>query len=121
MKKPNVCAAVALACALVVAGCGGGGSVNVGVVVVENGVSVPRLDIVLSRAGPQAIRIDWSDDTIVATFTVTRDGLVLAAGLDDISLIDASVYFNVQYCYQVLGYDRAGHVVSATDSACIVV
>ena len=125
MKKLNhgrgVCAAVVLACAMVIAGCGGGGSVSVGVVVVGGGVSVPRLDIVLSRPGPQAIQIDWSDDATVDTFTVRRNGSVLVDRLDTISLIDASVRFNVQYCYQVFGYDRAGQLVSATDSACVVV
>lgn len=110
--------AFALAWALAVTGCGGGGSVDV--VVVGNGVSVPRLDIVLSRPGPQAIQVDWSDDPAVARFTVSRNGLVLADSVATTSLIDASVVFNVQYCYQVFGYDQAGQLVSATDTACAV-
>ena len=110
---------VILACALAVAGCGGGGSADL--ILVGGGVSVPRLDIALSRPGPQAIQVDWSDDSLVDTFTVTRNGFVLADAVDAVTLIDASVVFDVEYCYQVFGYDFAGQLVSATDLACAVV
>jgi hypothetical protein len=36
------------------------------------------------------------------------------------SVVDSSVAFNVEYCYQVFGYDFAGHLISATEEACIV-
>ncbi|MEP7058396.1 MAG: hypothetical protein ABI809_11560 [Caldimonas sp.] len=112
---------LALAFVLSIVGCGGGGSADVGVVVVGGGISVARLDVVLSRPGPLTIQIDWSDDPAVYSYTVTRDGATLAAGLASSVLIDASVIFNVQYCYQVFGYDRSGQVISATEVACVIV
>ncbi len=112
-------AALALACAVAVVGCGGGGSAEL--VVVGGGSSVPRLDIALTRIGPQTIQVDWSDDSLVDTFTVSRNGFVLADRVTTTTLVDASVVFNVQYCYQVLGYDRRGQLVSATSEACVVV
>jgi len=112
-------AAIALAFAGAVAGCGGGGSADI--VVVGGGASVPRLDIALSRPGPRTIQVDWSEDSLVDTFTVTRNGVTLADDVNAVTLIDDSVAFDVEYCYQVFGYDRVGRLVSATDEACIVV
>lgn len=109
------------ALALAVAGCGGGGDGGGADVVVVAGAPVLRLDIALSRPGPQAIQLDWSDDSYVNTYVVTRDGYTLADALTTTTLIDASVIFNVQYCYQVLGYDFNGHLISATDVACVIV
>lgn len=114
----NRSAAVTLACVIAVVGCGGGGSAEL--VVVGGGSSVPRLDIVLTRVGPQTIQVDWSDDSLVDTFRVSRNGFVLADGVTTTTLIDASVVFSVQYCYQVLGYDRTGQLVSATGEACVL-
>ena len=119
IKARLACAALALACTVAVVGCGGGGSAEL--VVVGGGSSVPRLDIALTRVGPQTIQVDWSDDSLVDTFTVSRNGFVLADRVTTITLVDASVVFNVQYCYQVLGYDRRGQLVSATSEACVVV
>jgi len=56
-------------------------------------------------------------NSYVDTFVVTRDGFTLADALTTTTLIDASVIFNVQYCYQVLGYDFNGQLISAMDVA----
>ena len=115
----SLCAAVALALATALAGCGGGGSVEV--VVVADGSSVPRLDIGLSRAGPLSIQVAWSDDPEAESFLVARNGLTLVDSVNATSVVDASVTFNREYCYQVFGYDFAGRLVSATEEACVIV
>jgi len=120
MNKQSVRGLIA-ALALAVAGCGGGGDGGSADVVVVAGAPVLRLDIALSRPGPQAIQLDWSDDSYVDTYVVTRDGFTLADAVTTTTLIDASVIFNVQYCYQVLGYDFNGQLISATDVACVIV
>jgi hypothetical protein len=112
-------AAVGLAFAVALAGCGGGGSADV--VVVANGSSVPRLDIALSRAGPLAIQVAWSDDPAAESFLVARNRLTLVDSIDATSVVDSSVAFNVEYCYQVFGYDFSGRLISATDEACVIV
>ena len=112
---------LAIALALAVAGCGGGGDGGSADVVVVGGAPVLRLDIALSRPGPQAIQLDWSDDSYVDSYVVTRDGFTLADPVTTTTLIDASVIFNVQYCYQVLGYDFNRQLISATDVACVIV
>ena len=109
--------ALALAMGLALTGCGGGLDVSL----VIGGTHVARLDIALSRSGPQAIRIDWSDDRYVDTYVVSRDGSTLASSLTTTTLIDASVISNAQYCYRVLGYDFIGVLVSASEVACITV
>ena len=111
-------AAVTLALAVALAGCGGGGSAEV--VVVADGSSVLRLDIGLSRAGPGAIQVVWSDDPDVESFLVARNGRTLVDSVNATSVVDASVAFNVEYCYQVFGYDVAGRLISATEEACVV-
>ena len=115
----SVLTAMALAFAL--SGCGGGGGGGNADVVVVAGVPVLRLDIVLSRPGPEAIQLDWSDDSYVDSYVVVRDGYTLASSVTTTTLIDTSVVFNVQYCYQVLGYDGVGQLISATDVACVIV
>ena len=111
-------AAVVLALAAAVAGCGGGGSADF--VVVADGSSVLRLDIGLSRAGPLSVQVAWSDDPDVDSFLVARNGLTLVDSVNATSIVDSSVAFNVEYCYQVFGYDFAGRLISATEEACIV-
>ena len=113
-----VYAAAVLAVVTALAGCGGGGSADV--VVVADGSSVLRLDIGLSRVGPGAIQVAWSDDPDVESFLVARNGLTLVDSVNATSVVDSSVAFNVEYCYQVFGYDFAGHLISATEEACIV-
>ena len=112
-------AAVGLAIAVALAGCGGGGSADL--IVVADGSSVPRLDIGISRVGPGAVQIAWSDDPDVESFLVARNGLTLVDSVNATSVVDSSVAFNVEYCYQVFGYDFAGHLISATEEACVIV
>ena len=111
-----------MAATLVVAGCGGGG--EVGVVVsaplVSAGPAVGTLGIALTRVGPQAIQVDWSDDPYVAYYTVRRDGYALAS-VDANTLIDASVVLDASYCYRVEGYDSAGGLLDLSDVACVTV
>lgn len=63
-------------------------------------------------------QIDWSDDPYVARFIVRRDGHTLA-NVNATSLIDASVFVDESYCYQVSGYDTSGLLVAASDTACV--
>jgi hypothetical protein len=108
--------AAVLVCAAAVSGCGGG---SAEVVVVDDGLPpVALLEIALTRVGPEAIAIDWSDDPYVARFIVFRDGRTLA-NVNATSLIDASVFVNERYCYQVAGYDGSGLLVAASDTACV--
>lgn len=98
--------------------CGGGGSVDVGVVVPVQPPAIAPLTLVLTRVGPEAIEVDWSDDPRVARFLVLRDGYVLATTTTT-TLIDNSVIVNETYCYQVQGQDTAGYLVAATSNGCI--
>ena len=102
------------------AGCGGGGDVAVGVVVPVEQVEVVPLALALTRVGPQAVEVEWSDDPIVASFLVLRDGFVLAR-VDALSLVDASVFVDFTYCYQVEGYDASGLLVAASSTGCITI
>jgi len=109
--------AAVLVCAAAVSGCGGGGYAEV--VVVDDGPPpVALLEIALTRVGPEAIAIDWSDDPYVARFIVRRDGHTLA-NVNATSLIDASVFVDESYCYQVSGYDTSGLLVAASGAACV--
>ena len=102
------------------AACGGGGSVDVGVVVPVQPPAIALLTLVLTRVGPEAIEVDWSDDPRVARFLVLRDGYALATTTTTTTtLIDNSVIVNETYCYQVQGQDAAGYLVSATSNGCI--
>ncbi|MBC7994292.1 MAG: hypothetical protein H7Z15_13770 [Rhizobacter sp.] len=112
-------AALCLAVVAGVAGCGGGAEVDV-VVVAPPPAPIAGLDLVLTRVGPEAVQVDWSDDPEAASFVVRRNGRTLAQ-VDALSLIDASVQFDGYYCYDVAGFDRAGELVSASDTACITI
>lgn len=100
------------------AACGGGGDVTV-VASVQQPAVAP-LTLALTRVGPEAVQVDWSDDSYVASFQVVRDGYPLAT-VTTTSLVDASVLVNETYCYQVQGYDAAGQLVAATSSGCITI
>ena len=117
-------AAAVLALVAGIAGCGGGADV---VVVAPPPPPPPspspviaHLDIALTRVGPEAVQVDWSDDPDAASFVVRRGGRTLAQ-VDAISLIDASVQFNGYYCYDVAGYDSRGELVSFSDTVCITI
>lgn len=101
------------------AACGGGGGVDVGVVVPAQPLVIAPLTLVLTRVGLEAIQVDWSDDPHVARFLVLRDGYSLATTTATTTLIDNSVIVNERYCYQVQGQDAAGYLVAATSNGCI--
>lgn len=107
---------MAVIAALWLAGCGGGADVAV----VGGGPALARLDIAVAQVGPNAVRVDWSDDPRVAVFTVFRDGFVLAE-VDALSLIDTTVRTGNSYCYHVDGFDDFNQLVSASDSACVTI
>lgn len=108
------------------AGCGGGGDggdsvgVGVGVVVPVQQPAVAPLTLLLTRVGPEAVEVDWSDEPRVASFSVLRDGFALAT-VTSLSLIDTSVFFDNTYCYQVVGHDLAGQLVAASSTGCITI
>ena len=104
------------------AACGGGSvDVGVGVVIPVQQPVVAPLTLVLTRVGPEAIQVDWSDDPRAASFLVLRDGFALATVTTTTSLIDASVLINETFCYQVQGFDAAGQLVAASSSGCIAI
>lgn len=104
------------------AACGGGGevAVGVGVVVPIQQPVVAPLTLALTRVGPEAIAVDWSDDLHVASFVVVRDGAALAT-VTTTSLIDASALIDETYCYQVQGFDAAGLLVAASSIGCVTI
>lgn len=108
----------AVICVVVLAGCGGGGSVDAGVV--AGPPPVAALGINLTRVGPEAIQVDWSDDPYVDSFLVRRDGYLLAR-VRSLSLVDASVLIGNSYCYDVAGYDASGVLIAASATACITI
>lgn len=109
--------AAALICVVTIAGCGGGGYAEV--VVVDDGPPpIAPLAIGLTRVGPEAIEVAWSDDPYVDRFVVRRDGFTLA-NVNALTLIDVSVFVDERYCYDVLGYDRSGLLVAASATACV--
>ena len=67
------------------------------------------------------MQVDWSDDTYVTDFTVSRDGYVLASYVNSTTLIDQSVVFDQTYCYLVDGYDDGGNLIAQSDPACITI
>lgn len=101
-------------------GGGGGGYVDITVPVVVQPQPVAPLSLALTRVGPQAIELDWSDNPYVARFVVIRDGYLLAT-VNDITLIDNSVYVNETHCYQVQGYDGTKQLVAASSTGCVTV
>lgn len=100
----------------VVAGCSGG---SADVVVVASPPPITALGILLTRIGPETVQVDWTNDPNVQIFTVNRQGYPLVNVRLTTTVIDNSVLFGQSYCYQVLGYDRAGNLIAATDQACI--
>lgn len=108
----------ALISVLMVAGCGGGADVAI---VVAAPPPVTALDIVLTRTGPQTVQVDWSDDPYVASFVVGRDGSALVTNVTSTTVVDNSVVFDQSYCYWVDGYDGAGNLIAASDTACITI
>lgn len=98
----------------------GGGELTVGLVVPVQQPVVAPLTLALTRVGPEAIAVDWSDDPLVARFVVLRDGVSLAT-VTTTSLIDASVLINETYCYQVQGFDAAWLLVAASSIGCVTI
>jgi hypothetical protein len=97
-----------------------GVGVGVGVIVPVQPPAIAPLTLVLTRIGPEAIEVDWSDDPGVARFVVFRDGYALATTTTTTTtLIDNSVFVNETYCYQVRGQDAAGYLLAATSNGCI--
>lgn len=107
--------AAVLACVAALAACGGSVEVGIGD---DDPPPVAGLALQLTRIGPEAIEVAWSDDRYAATFVVRRDGYRLAT-VNSLSLIDASVLADETYCYQVSGYDIDGFLVSASSTGCI--
>jgi hypothetical protein len=104
-----------LACATMLAACSGSVEVGIGD---DDPPPVAGLAMTLTRVGPEAIEVAWSDDRYAASFVVRRDGYRLAT-VTGLSLIDASVLIDETYCYQVSGYDAYGYLVSASATACV--
>lgn len=98
----------------------GGGEVSVGLVVPVQQPVVAPLTLALTRVGPEAIQVDWSDNPHVARFVVLRDGVTLATVITT-SLIDASVFINETHCYQVQGFDATGLLVATSSVGCITI
>lgn len=94
--------------------------VGVGVVVPVQQSDVAPLSLTLTRLGPEAVEVDWSDDPRAVSFLVIRDGFDLAT-VTSTSLVDNSVIFDETYCYQVEGHDAAGRLVAASSNGCITI
>jgi hypothetical protein len=109
----------AVAVAFLLTGCGGGGSFYL--FVGSDGTSVPRLELVVSRVGPRSIQLEWTDDSRADTFQVERNSATLLSSIKATSVVDSSFLANAQHCYQVFGFDSAGHLVSASEEVCIAV
>lgn len=121
MAKPlftrfrSLLAALSIAAGL--AGCGDG-SVYVSTPVVVAQSPVAYLDLVPTRIGPQTIRLDWSYDPAAYSYVVRRDGFDLA-NVSSVTLIDDSVLFGNRYCYDVIGLNFGGRIVSQSPLACL--
>lgn len=113
-------AAAVLALVAGISGCGGGAEVVVVAPPPPPSPVIAHLDIALTRVGPEAVQVDWSDDPEAASFVVRRGGRTLAQ-VDALTLIDASVQFDGYYCYDVAGYDSGGDLVSYSDTVCITI
>jgi hypothetical protein len=75
----------------------------------------------LTRVGPEAVELDWSDDPYVDSFLVVRNDVAFATVTSTTSLIDATAYVNGTYCYQVQGYDVTGALIAASSTGCITI
>jgi hypothetical protein len=111
--------------ALALAACGHGGyydpvpvSVGVGVAVPVGPPPISGLGLQLTRVGPESIQLDWSFEPYAAVYEVSRDGFPLASVRAN-SLIDASGLIGDRYCYQVVGRDGRGVVVSTSSVGCL--
>jgi len=97
-------------------------------VTVGIGISVPvgrpppapvaGLGLQLTRLGPEAVQLAWSFDPYAAFYEVSRNGHPLASARAT-SLIDASVLIGDRYCYQVVGLDGRGALVSTSSVGCL--
>ena len=96
-------------------GCGGGGDASV------QQPAIAPLTLTLTRVGPEAVQLDWSDDPYVDSFLVVRNDIAFATVTSTTSLIDATAYINGNYCYQVQGYDVTGLLIAATSTGCITI
>lgn len=124
MRTTSRIAAAGLAAALL-AGCADGYyhdpvpvTVGVAVGVPVGPPPVAGLGLRLTRVGPEAVQLDWSADPYAAAYDVSRDGYPLAT-VASTSLIDASGLIGDRYCYQVVGRDRRGVVVSTSGVGCL--
>lgn len=124
MIRATKLAATAFA-ALALAACGHGGyydpvpvSVGVGVAVPVGPPPISGLGLQLTRVGPESIQLDWSFEPYAAVYEVSRDGFPLASVRAN-SLIDASGLIGDRYCYQVVGRDGRGVVVSTSSVGCL--
>ena len=108
---------LALVVAIGLAGCGAG-TVYVSAPVVVAQAPVAYLDLVPTRIGPQTVRLDWSYDPAAYSYLVRRDGFDLA-NVSAVTVIDDSGLFGNRYCYDVLGLNYAGQVLSQSQVACI--
>lgn len=108
---------VAMAVSTGLAGCGDG-SVYVSTPVVVAQPAVAFLDLVPTRIGPDTVRLDWSFDPAASSYIVRRDGFTLA-NVATVTLIDDSVLFGNRYCYDVLGLNFSGRVISQSPLACV--
>jgi len=106
--------AATLLAAASLAACGHGGHDPAPVAAVQ----VAGLGLQLTRVGPESIRLDWSFDPYAAAYDVTRDGYPLAS-VRGTSLIDASGVIGDRYCYQVVGRDGRGVIVSTSSAGCL--
>ena len=104
------------------AACGGGGdlAVGIGVIVPVQPPSLAPPALALTRLGPADIEVAWSDDPLVASFLVLRNGSALIS-VPTTRVIDSSVYINATYCYQVQGYDFRGWLVASSSTGCLTV
>lgn len=123
LDRPGIKLVAALAMALCLVACGGGGEGYGGVYVdVPVQQAVPAAPIQLSLdlvpVGPNALEISWSDYPYVSSYSVLRDGSSLAS-VAGTSLVDASLYYRGTYCYQVQGYDARGRLIATTRVGCI--
>lgn len=96
----------------------GEGSVYVSTPVVVAQAPIAYLDLVPTRIGPQTVQLDWSYDPAIYSYAIRRDGFDLAH-VSTVTLIDDSGFLGNRYCYDVLGLNYGGQVISQSPIACI--
>jgi len=62
----------------------------------------------------------WEPFLPVAEFLIIRNGGPLTS-VNATSLVDASVFVDETYCYQVEGYDDRGRFIAVSSTGCITV